>query len=303
VRLLAFSERTIFHQVNPQAYPLFDFTPYESALVSKIVDVARHNGLDVLHVHYALPHASAAYMARQILREFGCELPFITTLHGTDITIVGRDNSYKPVVTFSINQSDVITSVSDSLRQETLQNFRITKPIEVVPNFIDLSRYPTHHESHFRRMVADDHQRVLMHVSNFRPVKRVGDVLEIFRRVREHTPVRLVFVGDGPEQPNLAREVRHAGLSSEVMFLGKQEAIEHILPMGDVFLLPSETESFGLAALEAMACGLPVVGSAAGGIPEVVRHGVDGFLAPVGDVDGMAQGVLRLLESAETLKQ
>lgn len=301
VRLLSFSENVFYHEVRPQTYPLFEHTPYESALVSKIVDVARFEGLDLLHVHYALPHASVAYLARQILREYGCDLPFITTLHGTDITVVGRDDSYKPIVTFGINQSDAITTVSESLRAETLEYFPIRKPIEVVPNFIEVERYQPRTEDGLRQRIAAQGERVLIHVSNFRKVKRAPDVLEVFRLVREKIAARLMFVGDGPELHGIVKTVRELGLNKEVMFIGKQEAIEHILPLGDVFLLPSETESFGLAALEAMACGLPVIGSRAGGIPELVECGVSGFLSPVGDVEDMARNTLKILENPASL--
>lgn len=300
VRLVGFSERIGYHSVTPAEYPLFEFVPYESALVSKIVQVVLREGLDLLHVHYAIPHASSAYMAREILRTHGVHLPVITTLHGTDITLVGQDESYAPVVTFSLNQSDSVTAVSDSLRQSTLENFAVTTPIEVIPNFIDLHRFRPSNGS-FRRQLAEEDLPVLLHVSNFRPVKRVPDVIEVFRRVRAEREVKLLLVGDGPERKRVFELVKKYQLSSCVLFLGQQEAVEHLLPMADIFLLPSETESFGLAALEAMAAGLAVVGTQTGGVPELVRHEQDGFLAPVGDVDAMAGYVNQLLESPDAL--
>lgn len=301
-RLMCFSDNIFYQEVRPQNYPLFEFTPYESALVSKIVDVAQTDGLDILHVHYALPHASSAYMARSILKHYGCDLPFITTLHGTDITIVGKDASYKPIVEFSINQSNIITTVSESLRKDTYENFRIENDILVVPNFIDLARFNEQATHAFRDQWASQGEQVLIHVSNFRPVKRVWDTYEVFKRLRQEKKVRMLYVGDGPLRPKIADQVREDGYAAEVMFLGKQEVIEHILPMGDVFLMPSENESFGLAALEAMAAGLPVVATDTGGLPELIEHGKSGYLAPVGDVDQLTAYTRELLARPATLR-
>lgn len=295
VRLDTYSQHIFYHQVNPEDYPLFDFLPYESALASKLVEVVLHHQLDLLHVHYAIPHASSTYLAQQILRQQHACVPFTTTLHGTDITLVGATEMYGPVVTFSINQSNGVTAVSDYLRRATLQNFKITRPIEVIPNFVDLQRFHVENRPELRQQITPEGQRLLIHVSNFRKVKRVQDVYEMFRLLRQRLPVRLLFVGDGPERSPLERSIYQHGLEKEVVFLGKQEVIEQILPVADAFVMPSETESFGLAALEAMACGLPVLATDAGGIPEVVEHGISGLLSPVGDVQTLAANAFYLL--------
>lgn len=303
VRLDYFSENISYHEVTIANYPLFDYIPYETALTSKLVDVARFEGLDVLHVHYAIPHASVAYMAKQILAAQGVVLPVVTTLHGTDITLVGKDSSYEPVVTFAINHSDGVTAVSDSLKQETYSNFKVDKDIEVIPNFIDLSRFSRKPKDHFRKAIAPHGERLIVHTSNFRKVKRVQDVVHVFKKISPLIPSKLLLIGDGPERHNIEQLCRDLQLGDEVRFLGKQEMIEEVLSISDLFIMPSETESFGLAALEAMACQVPVITSNAGGIPELNVHGVTGFMSPVGDVDDMAANALVILKNNETLQQ
>lgn len=303
-RLLdTYNENIFFHEVRLNDYPLFDYAPYETALASKLVDVAINAKLDIFHVHYAIPHASAAYMARQILLEKGIDVPVITTLHGTDITLVGRDATYEPVVTYSINQSCGVTAVSESLRQATFKHFDIKNEIEVIPNFIDFSRFKKTNKDHFKKAIAPNGEKILVHTSNFRPVKRVEDVINVFSKVSKVIPAKLLMIGDGPERQPAEALARSLCTSLDVRFLGKQEAVEELLAVADVFLMPSETESFGLAALEAMACELPVVSSNAGGIPEVNIDGVTGFLLDVGDVDGMAKRTLELLQDDKKLKQ
>ena len=282
-RLDSFHENIFFHEVNFSNYPLFEYPPYETALASKIVDVALFEKLDLLHVHYAIPHASAAYIAKQILKEKNYHLPFITTLHGTDITLVGKDETFIPVVTFSINQSDGITSVSQSLKDDTYANFDIVKDIEVIPNFIDFSRFKKLDKEHFRQVIAKNGEKIIVHTSNFRKVKRVEDVVHVFCKIKELT--------------------RQVCMEDDVYFLGKQEAVEELLAIADLFILPSETESFGLAALEAMACEVPVISTNTGGIPEINIQGVTGYLSNVGDVDDMAKNALLILKDEETLKQ
>jgi N-acetyl-alpha-D-glucosaminyl L-malate synthase BshA len=303
VRLGRFARNVFYHQVKAQEYPLFDFIPYESALTSKLVDVVRFEKLDLLHVHYAIPHASSAFFAQQILLEMGIEIPFITTLHGTDSTLVGISEAYEPVVSFSINHSNGITCVSDYLRQVTVQNFNIKKTIQVIPNFVDLERFKPLAYTNKKNCLAPKGERVLIHVSNFRKVKRVEDVFSVFRILEPSLPLRLVFVGDGPERDGVEALVRKYQLNSKVSFLGSQENIEDLLPLGDIFLLPSEKETFGLAALEAMACGLPVICTAAGGLPEVVTHGFSGFLSPLGDIEDMARNIKTILSSETSYQE
>ena len=301
-RLLdTFNENIFFHEVRLNDYPLFDYAPYETALASKLVDVAINAKLDIFHVHYAIPHASAAYMARQILLQKGISVPVITTLHGTDITLVGKDPTYEPVVTYSINQSCGVTAVSESLRQDTFAHFDIKNEIEVIPNFIDFSRFKKTNKDHFKKAIAPNGEKILVHTSNFRKVKRVEDVIQIFAKISKEIPSKLLMIGDGPELQNTEVLARSLCTQMDVRFLGKQEAVEELLAVADVFLMPSETESFGLAALEAMACEVPVVSSNAGGIPEVNIEGVTGFLLPVGDVEGMAKRTLELLQYEEKL--
>lgn len=303
-RLLdTYNENIFFHEVRLNDYPLFDYAPYETALASKLVDVALNAKLDIFHVHYAIPHASAAYMARQILLQKGVDVPVITTLHGTDITLVGKDPTYEPVVTYSINQSCGVTAVSESLRQDTFTHFAIKNEIEVIPNFIDFSRFKKTNKEHFKKAIAPNGEKILVHTSNFRKVKRVEDVIQIFCKVSKEIPSKLLMIGDGPERQATETLVRNLCSTMDVRFLGKQEAVEELLAVADVFLMPSETESFGLAALEAMACEVPVVSSNAGGIPEVNIEDVTGFLLDVGDVDGMAKRTLELLRDNEMLLQ
>ncbi|GAB2863556.1 N-acetyl-alpha-D-glucosaminyl L-malate synthase BshA [Hymenobacter ruber] len=296
VRLDFFNENLFYHEVYVPAYPLFQFPPYELALTSKMVDIVQNEKLDVLHVHYAIPHASAAYMAKQILRSRGIQIPVVTTLHGTDITLVGKDSSFEPVVTFSINQSDGVTSVSADLRRETYQYFAVEKDIMVIPNFIDLHRFKKQEKSHFRAAIAPEGEKLLIHTSNFRTVKRVEDVLRIFVGVREKIPAKLLLVGDGPDRNRMEKLARDLDVHRDLRFLGKLEAVEEVLSVGDLFLMPSENESFGLAALEAMACEVPVVSTNAGGIPELNVHGVTGMISDIGDVADMVKNALYVLD-------
>jgi N-acetyl-alpha-D-glucosaminyl L-malate synthase BshA len=300
-RLDFFSENLFYHEVTVSKYPLFDYPPYELALASKLVDVVSYEQLDILHVHYAIPHASAAYMAKQILASNGIHIPVVTTLHGTDITLVGKDRTYKPVVTFSINQSDGVTAVSQDLKNDTCKFFEIKKDIKVIPNFIDLNRFQHKAQNHFKIAIAPNEEKIIVHTSNFRKVKRVPDVVKIFAKIIEKIPAKLLLAGDGPERSEVEQLVRELNLKDSVRFLGKLDAVEEILSVSDLFLLPSETESFGLAALEAMACKLPVISSNAGGIPELNIDGVTGFLNEVGDIDGMAANAIHILENQERL--
>ncbi|MEY4595200.1 MAG: N-acetyl-alpha-D-glucosaminyl L-malate synthase BshA [Bacteroidota bacterium] len=303
VRLEHFQENVFYHEVTVADYPLFEFAPYETALTSKLVDVASFEKLDLVHVHYAVPHASVAYMAKQILKEQGYHLPFITTLHGTDITLVGKNESYNPVVTFGINQSDAVTSVSRSLRDDTYKFFQITKEIEVIPNFIDLQRFSKLKKDHFRRAIAPNNQRIIVHASNFRKVKRVSDVVTVFNKIHEEIPSKLLLIGDGPERSRVEKECRESVGCDDIRFLGKLEAVEEVLSVADLFILPSESESFGLAALEAMACQVPVISSNTGGIPELNINGVTGYMSDVGDVDSMAANALSILRDEQTLNK
>jgi L-malate glycosyltransferase len=303
VRLDSFNENIFYHEVSALDYPLFQYQPYESALASKIVDVAKYEKLDILHVHYAIPHASSALIARSILKEGGYNLPFVTTLHGTDITLVGKDPGYKPVVEYSINHSDGITSVSKSLKDDTYNNFGITREIEVIPNFIDFSRFKKTDKDHFKKAIAPNAEKILIHVSNFRKVKRVEDVVMMFELVLKKIPSKLFLVGDGPERSGIEVLCRKLGISEQVRFLGKQDAVEDLLAISDLFILPSETESFGLAALEAMAVEVPVISSNAGGIPEININGKTGFMSNVGDYEDMAKNAVYILEDDIRLKE
>lgn len=302
-RLDFFSANLFYHEVSVRDYPLFDYAPYESALASKLVDVVRFEKLDVLHVHYAIPHASAAFMAKQILASYGIHIPVVTTLHGTDITLVGKDPTYKPVVTFSINQSDGVTTVSDDLREDTYSHFDITKEIKVIPNFIDFTRFSLQAKDHFKKAIAPNNERILIHTSNFRKVKRTADVIRIFEKVQAVIPSKLLMVGDGPERAYDEQLCRSLNICESVRFLGKQDAVEEILSVSDLFLMPSESESFGLAALEAMACKVPAITTNAGGLPELNVDGFCGYMSNVGDVDAMAANAISILESDATLKQ
>ena len=302
-RLDFFSENLYYHEVSVANYPLFDYAPYELALASKLVDVVRFEQLDILHVHYAIPHASAAFMAKQILATFGIQIPVVTTLHGTDITLVGKDLTYKPVVTFSINQSDGVTAVSHALKADTYKHFDIHQDIRVIPNFVDLKRFNLRPKDHFKKAIAPNHERILVHTSNFRKVKRTQDVLYIFEKVLKEIPAKLLMVGDGPERPYCEQLCRDLGVAEHVRFLGKQDAVEEILSVSDLFLMPSESESFGLAALEAMACKVPVITSNAGGLPELNVDGVTGYLDPVGDIKAMAHHAIAILQDDERLQE
>ncbi|WP_113654293.1 N-acetyl-alpha-D-glucosaminyl L-malate synthase BshA [Pedobacter namyangjuensis] len=301
-RLDFFSENLFYHEVSVRDYPLFDYAPYESALASKLVDVVRFEQLDILHVHYAIPHASAAFMAKQILATYGINIPFVTTLHGTDITLVGKDATYKPVVTFSINQSDGVTTVSKDLKQDTYKHFDIKKDIKVIHNFIDFSRFSLQPKDHFKKAIAPNNERILIHTSNFRKVKRTEDVIRMFQKVQERIPSKLLMVGDGPERTANERLCRELNIDDNVRFLGKQDAVEEILSVSDLFLMPSESESFGLAALEAMACKVPVITSNAGGLPELNVDDFCGYMCNVGDVDDMANKAITILSNEDTLK-
>jgi N-acetyl-alpha-D-glucosaminyl L-malate synthase BshA len=299
VRLDPFNTQVHFHEVQVQDYPLFLYQPYELALSSAMVETVRKERLDILHVHYAIPHAYAAFMARQILADQGIHIPVVTTLHGTDITLVGQLPAYKPAVCFSINHSSAVTAVSESLRQETIQQFNIVRDITVVPNFVDMKRYGRG-DAAARLRIAQPDEAILCHVSNFRKVKRVLDVISIFAEVHQTRASKMVMVGDGPERPAAEALAIQLGVQDEVLFLGKTSDVERILGISDLFLLPSETESFGLAALEAMASGVPVIASRAGGLPEVVDHGRNGYLEPVGDIQAMAERAKYILSNAST---
>ncbi len=295
VRLEHFIENVFYHEVSVADYPLFEYAPYETALTSKLVDVARFEKLDIVHVHYAIPHASVAYMAKKIMESQGMKLPFITTLHGTDITLVGKNESYSPVVTFAINQSDAVTSVSNSLRKETYEHFNVQKEIEVIPNFIDLRRFNKQRRDHFRRAIAPNNERLVVHASNFRPVKRVGDVVKVFHNISKAIPSKLLMIGDGPERERVEKECRDTSDCENIRFLGKIDVVEEILSICDLFILPSESESFGLAALEAMACQVPVISTNTGGLPEVIQQGINGFMSNVGDIDDMSKNAIHIL--------
>lgn len=295
-RLDYITENLYYHKVDIRTYPLFEFPPYELALASKMVNVVKTEKLDLLHVHYAIPHASAAYMAKQILKTKGINIPFVTTLHGTDITLVGKDESYEPVVSFSINQSDGVTAVSEDLKKETLSHFDIHTDIKVIPNFIDLDRFKKQKKEHFKKAICPNNEKLLIHTSNFRKVKRVNDVVKIFCHIKKKIPAKLILIGDGPERRRIEDECQEMGIFEDVRFLGKLEAVEELLSVGDLFIMPSEKESFGLAALEAMACEVPVISTNAGGIPELNIHGVSGMLSDVGDIDDMVNNALFILD-------
>jgi N-acetyl-alpha-D-glucosaminyl L-malate synthase BshA len=297
----SFHPNIYFHEVKVPTYPLFDFPPYETALASAMVNVILNQNLDILHLHYAIPHASAAYFARQILKKTGRDIPFITTLHGTDITLVGRDPTYAPVVTFSINESDAITAVSNNLREDTLRSFKIEKEITVIPNFVDIKRFHQTDKDHFKQMLAPHNERILVHVSNFRAVKRVKDVISIFEKIKKEIPSKLLMIGDGPDRQNAEDLAREMGIYNDVRFLGKQEQISEILSIADLFILPSQTESFGLSALEAMACNVPLISTNAGGLPEINIEGKTGFLSDVGDIESMAKNAIYILSDDDRL--
>lgn len=304
VRLNVFNANIFYHEVRVPTYPLFDYPPYEVALASTMVDVIMNYDLDLLHVHYAIPHASAAYMAKQIVKQkTGRNVPVITTLHGTDITLVGKDKTYEPVVTFSINESDAITAVSQNLKDETFRSFAIHKDIEVIHNFVDVARFNKKPIDAFRKVVAPNDEKILVHASNFRKVKRVDDVIKVFAAVRKAMPAKLLMVGDGPERPATEELARSLGVDEDVRFLGKQEQMEDILAVSDVFLLPSEYESFGLAALEAMAAHAVVISTNAGGLSEINVQDETGYMTNVGDIAAMSEFAIALLRDDAKLEK
>ena len=303
VKLGELRNNIYYHEVVPSDYPLFEYTPYEQVLTSKLVDVVKYEKLDVLHVHYAIPHASAAYMAQQILKEQHIEIPFITTLHGTDITLVGKDPSFEPVITFSINKSNMVTAVSESLKEETLDLFNINKEIHVIPNFISIDEYQMSKNQYYKKRYAPNNEKILCHVSNFRKVKRIEDVIKTYNKVAKKMAVKLLLVGDGPERNHLERKARQSEFKDHIHFLGNLKSTKEVLNIADIFLLPSSKESFGLAALEAMACRVPVISTTSGGIPEVVKHGFSGFLSEVGDVKEMANNTLKIISDDKVLEK
>ena len=303
VRLGSFTKNLFYHEVNVSDYPLFDYPPYETVLASKLVDVVKFEKLDLLHVHYAIPHASAAYMAQQILADQGIYIPFITTLHGTDITLVGKDPSFAPAITFAINKSDAVTAVSESLKADTYEHFDVNREIHVIPNFICPDHYQLKAGKDFRLEYAPKGEPIITHISNFRPVKRVEDVVRIFQKILEEIPAKLILVGDGPERYRVEQLCRKLGIYEYTSIIGKLKKPEEVLAISDLFLLPSESESFGLAALEAMASGVPVISTNTGGVPELNTHGFSGYLSNVGDVDDMAANAIKILKEDATLRQ
>lgn len=303
VRLALLNPNVHYHEVNVPEYPLFHYQPYELALSSKLVDTVKLYNIELLHVHYAIPHAYAGYMAKQMLKDEGIELPMVTTLHGTDITLVGNHPFYKPAVSFSINKSDFVTSVSQNLREETYKLFNIQKDIRVIPNFIELDKNIRDPRIACRRsVIAAENERIVTHISNFRRIKRIPDIIEVFYRIQQEVPAKLMMVGDGPEKPHAEQLCRDLGIENKVIFFGNSNEIDSILSYSDLFLLPSATESFGLAALEAMAWGVPVISSNTGGLPEVNIDGVSGYLSDVGNVDDMAENALKILRDDATLQ-
>lgn len=303
VRLGSFRENIYYHEVSLTDYPLFEFQPYETLLASKMVDVVKYEKLDLLHVHYAIPHASAAFMAQQILKSQGIDIPFVTTLHGTDITLVGKDPSFEPVITFCLNQSNAVTAVSQSLKDDTFKHFNTTRDIHVVPNFIQPNETLPVVDLEKRRCYAEDNERIITHISNFRRVKRIDDVVKIFALVNEKIPSKLLLAGDGPERPMAEKLARDLKICHKIIFIGKVRDTSHVLELSDLFFLPSETESFGLAALEAMAVGVPVISSNTGGIPEVNVEGFSGYLSDVGNIEEMAENAIKILGNDDVLMQ
>lgn len=302
VRLALLNSNVHYHEVNVPEYPLFHYQPYELALSSKLVDMVKLYKIELMHVHYAIPHAYAGYMAKQMLKNEGIKIPMVTTLHGTDITLVGNHPVYKPAVTFSINKSDVVTSVSQSLKDETNKLFNIKKEIHVIPNFIELDKIRNESQiSCHRSVMAKKEERIVTHISNFRRVKRIPDIIKIFYKIQQKIPAKLMMVGDGPEKSRAVQLCKELGIEDKVIFFGNSNEIDQILSYSDLFLLPSETESFGLAALEAMAWSVPVISSNSGGLPEVNFDGVSGYLSDVGDIDSMAENALKILSDDATL--
>ncbi|MDP4284832.1 MAG: N-acetyl-alpha-D-glucosaminyl L-malate synthase BshA [Bacteroidota bacterium] len=302
VRLGAFHANIFYHEVSVPTYPLFDYPPYETALASTMVDVIINNDVELLHVHYAIPHASAAYMAKQILAKEGIHIPVITTLHGTDITLVGKDKTYSPVVTFSMNESAALTAVSNNLRDETYNNFKIDKDIDVIYNFVDAKRFNKKPVTPFRQIIAPNNERILLHASNFRKVKRVNDVVHVFEKVNKVIASKLLLVGDGPDRSYIEGLCRKTDAHADIRFLGRQEQMEDILAISDLFILPSEYESFGLVALEAMAAEVPVISTNAGGLPEININGITGMLSDVGDVDQMSKNIIDIFSDEKAFQ-
>ena len=302
-RLDRVSDKTFFHEVTVPDYPLFDYTPYELNLTSKLVDVVLHEKIDILHVHYAIPHASAAIQAKHILETYGINIPIVTTLHGTDITLLGKDKSFKPVIEYAINKSDAVTSVSLDLKKETLNHFKISNQIDVIPNFIDSNLYNKDGDKILRSKFANTDEKILIHVSNFRKVKRVPDVIKIFEIVQKEIPSKLLMIGDGPERMKSEQLCRKLKISNRVKFMGKLKSVEELMSISDLFLLPSETESFGLVALEAMASKVAIISTNSGGLSEVNIDGVTGYLSEVGDVKQMSENAIKLLLDNEKLEE
>jgi N-acetyl-alpha-D-glucosaminyl L-malate synthase BshA len=302
-RLANFQEKVYYHEVDAEDYPLFEYSPYDTTMASKLVNVVLYENLDILHVHYAIPHAAIAYMAKKILLTKGRYIPVVTTLHGTDITLVGKNKDFAPVVEFSINKSDGVTAVSNSLREQTMKSFNIEKDIEVIYNFVDFTRFKKTSKEHFKKAIAPNGEKILTHISNFREVKRVEDVIRVFDQVHQILPSKLLLIGDGPDRRKAESLCRELGIMDEIRFLGKQDAVEEILAVSDVFLIPSANESFGLAALEAMACEVPVISSDVGGLPEVNIHGKTGYLSPIGSIEDMAKNTLKIIGNDQTLAQ
>lgn len=303
-RLDTFQTNISYHEVNMNTYPLFEYPPYDLALANQMANLIEYENIDVLHVHYAIPHATSAYLAKQILGEKAANVPLITTLHGTDITIVGSDPSYKNIVDFSINQSDGVTAVSEYLKNETYERFDIKKEIQVIPNFIDLDRFKKSNKNHFKKAICPDGEKVVVHVSNFREVKRVPEVVSIFDRVlKDGIKAKLLLVGDGPDRQRAEKRCRELGICSQVRFLGKQDRVEEVLSIADLFLIPSGSETFGLAALEAMSCGVPVISSNIGGLPEVNVHGETGYLCDLADIDNMGNYAIKILRDEKLHKE
>jgi len=300
-KLGTLKKNIFYHEVRVMDYPLFEYQPYELVLSNKLVDVVKHEKLDLLHVHYAIPHATAAYMAKQILRSQGLDVPFITTLHGTDITLVGKDSSFEPAISFAINESDEVTAVSDSLREDTFEHFDVNRDIKVIPNFVCMNDYVVGDQLEIRSNYAVEDEKIITHISNFRKVKRISDLVRVFHKVRQNMKAKLLLVGDGPERHGLEELCRELQVCDDVLFVGKLKSVREVLSISDLFMLPSEFESFGLSALEAMASGVPVISTKAGGIPEVVSHGECGFLSDVGDVEDMTKNTLHLLSNEELL--
>jgi N-acetyl-alpha-D-glucosaminyl L-malate synthase BshA len=303
VRLELFHKHVHYHEVEVPTYPLFHYQPYELALSSKLVNTIKQHGIEILHVHYAIPHAYAGYMAKKMLAEENIFIPIVTTLHGTDITLVGSHPFYKPAVTFSINKSDIVTSVSKSLKEDTLRLFNIEKEIYVVPNFIDINKSKNPFTPCQRDLMADSNEKIITHVSNLRPVKRIQDVIQIFYRIQKEIPAKLIVVGEGPEKLPAEELCEKLGIAEKVFFVGNSSEVDKILCFSDLFLLPSEKESFGLAALEAMVCGSPVISSNTGGLPEVNIHGFSGYLSEVGNVEEMAQNAISILKDEKKLQE